>query len=104
MEKLRKKKRKLRVVIRRTIFVSIVLVCLLYASVLVGSINTSLSIEIQKMNAEIEDYKSENQQLNIEIQSLQNKDRIYTIASENGLVQSQDNIVSLNQGEVSEEE
>lgn len=100
----KRKKRKMKFVFKSSILLTVALLSWLFVSVVVGSINTSLTIEIQKMNSEIDNYKQENQQLNIEIQTLQNKDRIYTIASEAGLEQSQDNVVSLNQGENIEEE
>lgn len=103
-KKPKKKKRKLRFVFKSTILLTIALLAWLFVSVVVGSINTSLTIEIQKMNNEISEIKVENQQLDIQIQSLQNKDRIYTIASENGLEQTQDNVVSLDQGESGEKE
>lgn len=104
MAKYVKKRRKMKFTTKCSVFLSFALACWLLTSIIVGSINTSLTIEIQKMNAEIDNCKAENQQLNIEIQSLQNKDRIYTIASEAGLEQNQDNVVSINQGEVVEKE
>lgn len=101
---LKKKRRKLKFTTKCVFLFTFALLSWLFTSICVGSINTSLTIDIQKMNAEIDNYKAENQQLNIEIQSLQNKDRIYTIASEAGLEQNQDNVVSINQGEVVEKE
>ena len=56
---------------------------------------TSLTMQIQNMNYESETIKIENQKLSIEIQTLQNKDRVYTIAQDAGLEQNQDNVVSI---------
>ena len=49
---------------------------------------------IQKAQNEAETLRIENQKLSIEIQTLQNKERIYTIAQDAGLEQ-QSNIVSI---------
>lgn len=57
--------------------------------------NASLTIKIQKLNNELEVLKGENQNLNFEIQSLENKDRVYVIAQAANLTQTQDNIVSV---------
>lgn len=77
---------------------SVALLCLLASSLLIGSYNTSLTINIQKMSNEISSLKADNERLNIEISSLQNKDRVYLIAQDAGLNQNQDNIISI-QGE-----
>ena len=58
--------------------------------------STNYTIEIQKAQNEIEDLKETNDNLSIEIQVLQNKDRVYTIAQESGLTQNQDNVVAIN--------
>ena len=100
----KRKKRRLAFVTKCSIVLTISLVSWLVVSILVGSINTSLTIEIQKMTNEVNSLKADNQQLNIEIQTLQNKDRIYTMASDAGLAQNQDNIISLNKGAISEAE
>ena len=59
----------------------------------------SLTMQIQNMNYESETIKTENEKLSIEIQTLQNKDRVYTIAQDAGLEQNQDNVVSISKGE-----
>lgn len=100
----RRKRRRLSFLSKCTIVLTISLLSWLSASILVGSINTNLTIEIQKMSYEVASLKADNQELNIEIQTLQNKDRIYTMAADAGLVQNQDNIISVNEGAISEAE
>ena len=54
-----------------------------------------MAVSIQEKKAQIEQLKVENNQLTIDIQGLQNKDRIYTIAEDSGLSQNQDNIINI---------
>ena len=85
------------------IVLSVAVIAWLFVSVFVTSINTNLTIEIQNMKSELATIKTENQQLNIDIQTLQNKERVYTIARDAGLNQNQDNVVSVT-GDFSEAE
>ena len=55
-------------------------------------------MKIQNMNNQINDLRADNQKLNVEIASLENKDRIYMIAQDAGLNQNQDNIISIQGG------
>lgn len=91
----KKKKRKMTFIAKACIFFLFSLVCMLGSSLYVGTMNASLSIKIQKMNNEIASLKMENQNLSIEIQTLQNKERVYTIAQDAGMDQNQDNIISV---------
>lgn len=96
MAKIRKTKR------RRLRFegISLILCCVmcflwLLSTLFIGTINTSLTMEIQSKTNEINLLKNENKDLNIEIQTLQNKDRVYVLAQSAGLDQNQDNIVAI---------
>lgn len=91
------KRRRLSFSTKCFIFMMIVLVAGLACSIFVGSINTARTIEIQKIKIEVASLKTTNQQLTIEIQTLQNKDRIYTIAKDAGLDQNQSNVISITQ-------
>lgn len=64
-------------------------------SIYLKSYNNSLSSEIQSKQIQIETIKQENQQLAIDIQTLQNKERVYTIAENSGLQQNQENIINI---------
>lgn len=101
---IRKHRRKVRFEVKCAVVLTVALLSLLFTRIVVGSINTSLTIDIQKMSTEVASLKTENQQLNIEIQTLQNKDRIYTMAADAGLVQNESNIVSISEGAMSEAE
>lgn len=52
-------------------------------------------MKIQTMNEELSTLKSQNQNLNYEIQSLVNKDRVYAVAQAADLNQVTDNIISV---------
>lgn len=67
----------------------------LFTSLLVNTVNASLTMKIQTMTEELEMLKSENQTLNYEIQSLENKDRVYAVAQAADLNQDTDNIISV---------
>jgi len=71
------------------------LVFWLFASLLINTMNTSLTIKIQSMNDEIEMLRSENQTMSYEIQTLESKDRIYALAQAADLSQLNDNIISI---------
>lgn len=91
----KKKRRRIRIEAVAVIMISLSLICWLLSSLFVNTINTSLTIKIQQMNNQVELLKNENQSLNIEIQSLQNKERVYVIAKDAGLDQNQDNVISV---------
>lgn len=57
--------------------------------------NAKLTMKIQEMNEELNELQAQNQSLNFEIQTLQNKDRVYEIASTANMNQIADNIISL---------
>ena len=57
--------------------------------------NASLMMKIQDVNNECETLKNANRSLSIEIQTLQNKERIFTMAEEAGLTQNTTNVMSL---------
>ena len=91
----KKKKRKLRLQGFAIILISFALIAWLGTTLFVNTINASLTMKIQQMNDELCKLTDENQTLNFEIQSLENKDRIYEVASINNMDQIQDNIISI---------
>ena len=74
---------------------TVALISWLLTSLLVNTVNTSLTMKIQTMNEELAQLKSENQTLNYEIQSLENKDRVFEVAQAADLDQLADNIISV---------
>lgn len=96
MGKIYKKKRKTNRFNRfATLFFSFAVVAYLGVSLFVGTLNTNLTMEIQNITNRISELKLENEKMNISISSLENKDRVYTMASDAGLDQNQDNLISL---------
>lgn len=77
------------------LFFSIVFIVWLIASLFIKTSNASLTMEIQKLNDELSVLTTENETLNLQIQSLENKDRIYEVAQTSNMDQVQDNIISI---------
>ena len=96
MAKIRRRKRKTNKLGRFAVLIfTLSLITLLATSLFVGTYNTNLTMEIQNMTSQIDSLKAENEKINIEISSLENKDRVYAVANDAGLDQNQDNIVSI---------
>lgn len=91
----KRKRRKLRLQGFAIILITFALISWLGTTLFVNTINASLTMKIQQMNDELAKLNDENQTLNFEIQSLENKDRIYEVASTNNMDQIQDNIISI---------
>ncbi len=96
MAKIRRKKRKTNKLEKfAVLFFTVAIVLATATSLFVGTYNTNLTMEIQNMNNQIASLKSDNEKITIEISSLENKERIYTVASDAGLDQNQENIISI---------
>lgn len=95
----KKKRKKLSFAGKTGIFMCLTIVGWLFVSVFGGSINRKLEMDIQRMSNEVMALKTENQHLTVEIQTLQNKDRVFTIAKDAGLNQNQDNVLTITRGE-----
>jgi len=92
---IKRKPRKLSLKGFTIIFFSVAMFVYLISSIFVSSMTNSLTMDIQNMTNEINNLKNENQSLSIEIQGLQDKERVYLIAKESGMNQNQDNVVSV---------
>lgn len=77
------------------VFFTLTFIGWLATSLFVNTINASLTMKIQEMSEELETLTENNQTLNYEIQSLENKDRIYELAETANMDQIQDNIISI---------
>lgn len=96
MAKIRKRKRKTNKLEKfAVLFFTIAIIVATATSLFVGTYNTNLTMEIQNMNNQIASLKSDNEKITIEISSLENKERVYTVASDAGLDQNQENIISI---------
>lgn len=101
MASIRKKRRN---AASRLLWIYVLLCVCIYVlvNVFMNSSNNSLAVDIQSKKEQIEALKVENQQLDVEIQTLRNKDRIYTIAKESGLEQIQNNIINIKESDINE--
>lgn len=95
MAKLVKKKKRTVTWAFMIVAITLELVVYLSISLILNTRNDNLTIRLQNANNRIASIKEENSRLTMEIQSLQNKDRVYVIAKGAGLEQNQDNIVSV---------
>lgn len=89
---------------RRKIRLSVILFtfsifALLYSSLYLNSQTISLTMKKQQLENEVTALKEQNKMISMDIQTLQNKDRIYTIAKDSGLQQNQANIISVTIGD-----
>lgn len=91
----KRKRRKLRLQGFAFLFFSFALIAWLGTTLFVNTCNAALTVEIQKMQDELSQLTTENQTLNYEIQTLENKDRIYEVAKTADMNQIEDNIISI---------
>lgn len=91
----RRKTRRLSLFGFSVVFLMFSLFSLLLCSLFVNTTNTNLTIKIQKMQEEIASIENENKSINIEIQSLENKERVYVIAEASNMNLDQSNIISV---------
>lgn len=89
------KRRKLRLRGLALILLTFSLLASLTATLYTNTTNAKLTMKIQEMNEELNELQNQNQSLNFEIQTLQNKDRVFEIASGANMNQIADNIISI---------
>ena len=80
------------------LFFTLSLLSWLATSLFVNTRNASLAMEIQEMQIQIDALKIENQALRYDINTLENKERIYALAEEADLYQDSDNIIAVTGG------
>ena len=99
MAKIIRKKRTLR--IERVAIVLFVFACglSLVSSLFLRSYNNSLSMQVQKMETEIAKLETANEAAQVAIQNLSTKDRVLTVATEEGLTKNSVNVVTIAGGE-----
>lgn len=91
----KRKKRRLKLQGFAFLFFTAALLLWVGSTLFINTINASLTMKIQQLNEELTSLTEENQTLNFEIQSLENKDRIYEVAQTANMDQIQDNIISI---------
>lgn len=93
------KKRKIKIEGLAFIFLTFALCSVLFSSLFIKTQKNHLTMQIEDIKTECASLKEANSQLNIEIQNLVSKDRVYEIASDNGLSQDATNVISVTDGE-----
>ena len=94
-----KKKRSMRLQVFTLLFFSVSLVMYLCSSLFLRSINNSLSTQKQQIETQIAALKVKNDAVKVAIQSLSNRERVVSIATDAGLSMNQSNIVTITKGE-----
>lgn len=89
------RKKKVRKVNKLFILVIVSLILDISVSLYISPLTVKLSYELEDMKTRIKQLKEENDRLRISIGELANKERITTIASEEGLTYNQDSFISL---------
>ena len=89
------RKKKVRKVNKLFILVIVSLILDISVSLYISPLTVKLSYELEDMKTRIKQLKEENDRLRISIGELANKERITTIASEEGLSYNQDSVISL---------
>ncbi len=89
------KKRRLKIEGLAVLLFSTAICGVLFTSLFVRAQKNSLIIQIEDIQAECTSLKEANHQLDIQIQNLVSKDRIYEIAANNGLSQNENNVINV---------
>lgn len=71
-------------------------------SLFLGTYNNSLSSEKQKIENDIAELQVQNDAVAVEVNSLSNRERVNSIASDNGLSLDQENIVTITKNDSGE--
>lgn len=95
VKKQKRRKRKLTALAKMLIAIFSLSIVTLCVNIFYKTCNNELIVSIQKMNNELATLNAENRNLNNEIQMLENKQRVYELASASELTVSEDNIISI---------
>lgn len=98
MAKIVKKTRKRRKLNLKNITVLVLFVAVvlsLASSLFLRSYNNSLSVNVQRIDVQIAKLVEENEEYQIQIQTLSSRDRVTSIAASGGLEMNQDNITTI---------
>ncbi len=101
MAKIVKKRRKNRIRIETVAVVlfAVAISSVLFSSLFVRTQKNYLTMQIEDLRAECAELEEENTQLNVEINELVSKDRVYEIATSSGLTQDTANVINVTDGD-----
>ncbi|MCH4207958.1 MAG: hypothetical protein LKF50_06640 [Solobacterium sp.] len=90
-----KKRKKIRLINFAVSFFLFSAVSYLSSALFLRTYNNSLSTQKQSIDSKIADLETQNDAVKVEIQTLSTRDRVDTIASDNGLSLDQNNIITI---------
>ena len=91
----RKKKKKLRLTVFTAVFFFISVLSYLASVLFLRTYNNQLSSEQQKIAGQIAELQVQNDAVRVEVNTLNNRERVNSIASDNGLSLEQNNIITI---------
>lgn len=91
----KKKKKKMKLVSFAVSFFLFSAVSYLGSALFLRTYNNTLSTQKQSIDSKIADLQTQNDAVKVEIQTLSTRDRVDTIASDNGLSLDQSNIITI---------
>lgn len=95
MAKIVKKRKKLKLEGLAVTLLCIASVFSIASSLFLRTYNNSLSAKTQSVDRQISALQSENEALKVQVQSLSTRDRVMDIAQADGMVQNQNNVVTV---------
>ncbi len=95
----KKRKKRISLIKVTTMFFFVSISLYFCSSLFLRSYNNNLSANSQKIQAEISALQIENDAIAVQVNTLNNRDRVTTIASDDGLTLDQTNIVTITQTE-----
>lgn len=99
MKIVKKKRKKLRVERLAVLMLVLSLLMALASSLFLRSYNNALTMAVQKTENQITAYQTENDAYRVAIQDLSNKERVLSIAEQEGLAMNQGNVVTISNGD-----
>ncbi|MEF9920292.1 MAG: cell division protein FtsL [Erysipelotrichaceae bacterium] len=93
MAKVIKSKRKVRIEAIATLFFVLSILLYLSSSLFLKSYNVALSKTVSTKESEVAKMKDDVESLRLAVKTLENRDRVLSVAKEAGMVVNQDNVV-----------
>ncbi len=97
--RLQKTRKKLKLEAFAVLFFTLVLMTYLFTSIVLRSINVSMSVTLQNNTQTLASLEGQNKTLSKEIQRLSDYERVAAIAKEAGLTLNNNNVVEFSTGE-----
>lgn len=97
--RIRKTRKKLKLEALGALIFTLTLFVYIFTSIVLRSINVSMSVSYQNKTTEVAAMEGQNKVLSKEIQRLSDYDRVAAIAKEAGLTLNNENVIQFNSGE-----